>query len=161
MRTHEVSITRQAVIPGSPDEVFSFIAAEDVLPKILTGYGLLPAVTKTSENTGPWTVIGSARKIYLADNTTVREQLTHYERSKRFAYRVWDFGNPIIRTLATGARGEWIFSPVQGGTLVVWTYTFTANNAVSALPLAGITQALLRGYMKVCLENSVRLMSES
>lgn len=94
-------------------------------------------------------------------NTTVREQLTHYEPSKRFAYRVWEFGNPIIRTLVTGARGEWIFSPVQGGTLVVWTYTFTANNAVSALPLAGITQALLRGYMKVCLENSVRLMSES
>ena len=161
MRTHEVSITKQAVIPGLPDEVFSFIAAEDVLPKILTGYGPLPAVIKTSENTGPWTVIGSARKIHLADTTTVREQLMHYEPSKRFAYRVWEFGNPIIRTLATGARGEWIFSPAQGGTLVTWTYTFTAKNAASALPLSGITQILWRGYMNVCLENSVRLMSKS
>ena len=161
MRTHEVTITRQAVIPGSPEAVFNFIAAEDVLPKILTGYGPLPAVVKTSENTGPWTVVGSARLIQLADNTTVREQLTHYEPSKRFAYRVWDFGNPIIRTLATGARGEWIFSPAPGGTLVTWTYTFSAKNAAAALPLSGITQILWRGYMNVCLENSKRLMSKS
>ena len=160
-RTYEVTITRQAVIPGSPDAVFNFIAAEDVLPKVLTGYGPLPAVVKTSENTGPWTVVGSARLIQLADNTTVREQLTRYEPSKRFAYRVWDFGNPIIDTLATGARGEWVFSPAPGGTLVTWTYTFSAKNAAAALPLSGITQILWRGYMDVCLENSKRIMSKS
>ncbi len=161
MRTHEVSITRQAVIPGTPDAVFAFIAAEDVLPKVLTGYGPLPAVIKTSENTGPWTVVGSARKIYLADNTTVREQLTHYEPSKRFAYKVWEFGNPLVRTLATGARGEWIFSAAPEGTLVTWTYTFTAKNAATALPMSAITQILWRGCMDVCLENSKRLMTKS
>ena len=161
VRTYEVTITRQAVVPGTPDAVFNFIAAEDVLPKVLTGYGPLPAVVKTSENTGPWTVVGSARLIQLADNTTVREQLTHYEPSKRFAYRVWDFGNPIIDTLAKGARGEWVFSPAPGGTLVTWTYTFSAKNAAAALPLSGITQILWRGYMDVCLENSKRIMSQS
>ena len=161
MRTHEVSITRQAVIPGTPDAVFNFIAAEDVLPKVLTGYGPLPAVLKTSENTGPWTTAGSARKILLADNTTVREQLTHYEPSKRFAYKVWEFGNPLVRALATGARGEWVFSAVPEGTLVIWTYTFTAKNAATALPMSAITQILWRGYMDVCLENSKRLMTKS
>ena len=161
MRTHEVSITRQAVIPGTPDAVFNFIAAEDVLPKVLTGYGPLPAVLKTSENTGPWTTAGSARKILLADNTTVREQLTHYEPSKRFAYKVWEFGNPLVRALATGARGEWVFSAVPDGTLVTWTYTFTAKNAATALPMSAITQILWRGYMDVCLENSKRLMTKS
>lgn len=161
MRTHEVSITRQAVIPGTPEAVFKFISAEDVLPKVLTGYGPLPAVVKTSENTGPWTIAGSARLIHLADGSTVREQVTHFEPSKRFAYRVWEFGNPLVRTLATGARGEWTFSPAPGGTLVTWTYTFTAKNSVTALPLSGITQILWRGYMDVCLENSTRLMSKA
>lgn len=161
MRTHEVSITRQAVIPGTPEAVFKFISAEDVLPKVLTGYGPLPAVVKTSENTGPWTISGSARLIHLADGSTVREQVTHFEPSKRFAYRVWEFGNPLVRTLATGARGEWTFSPAPGGTLVTWTYTFTAKNSVTALPLSGITQILWRGYMDVCLENSTRLMSKA
>lgn len=161
MRTYETSITRQAVLPGPPEAVFKFIAAEDVLPKILTGYGPLPAVVKTSENTGPWTQVGSARLIHLADATTVREQLTMYEPSKRFAYRVWEFGNPIVRTLATGARGDWVFSAAPGGTLVTWTYTFTAKNAAAALPMSGITQILWRGYMDVCLENSKRLMATS
>ena len=159
MRSHEVSITRQAVIPGTPQAVFEFIAAEDVLPKVLTGYGPLPAVVKTSENTGPWTVAGSARLIHLADGSTVREQVTHFEPSKRFAYRVWEFGNPIISSLATGARGEWTFAPTAGGTLVTWTYTFTAKNGVAAMPLSAITQILWRGYMDVCLENSKRLMA--
>lgn len=161
MRLHEVSITRQAVIAGTPEAVFNFISAEDVLPKVLTGYGPLPAVVKTSENTGPWTVAGSARLIHLADGSTVREQVTQFEPSNRFAYRVWDFGNPLIRSVATGARGEWIFSPAPGGTLVSWTYTFTAKNVVTAVPLLGITQILWRGYMDVCLENSKRLMAKT
>jgi Polyketide cyclase / dehydrase and lipid transport len=159
MRSHEVSITRQAVLPGTPDIVFKFIAAEDVLPKVLTGYGPLPAVIKTSENTGPWTAPGSARLIHLADNTTVREQVTHFEPSSFFAYRVWEFGNPIVRSLSSGARGEWTFSAAPGGTLVTWTYTFTAKNAVTAVPLSAITQILWRGYMDVCLENSKRLLA--
>ena len=161
MRSHEISITRQAIISGSSETVFNFIAAEDVLPKVLTGYGPLPAVVKTSGNTGPWTVNGSARLIHLADGSTVREQLTQYDPSTRFAYRVWDFGNPILRTLATSARGEWTFSPAPGGTLATWTYTFTAKNAVTALPLSGISQILWRGYMDVCLENSKRLMAKN
>jgi Polyketide cyclase / dehydrase and lipid transport len=161
MRSHEVSITRQAVIIGTPEAVFNFITAEDVLPKVLTGYGPLPAVVKTSGNTGKWTEPGSARQIHLTDGSTVREALTHYQPSTRFAYRVWDFGNPLIRTLATDARGEWTFSPAPGGTLATWTYTFTAKNAVTAVPLSGITQILWRGYMDVCLENSKRLMAKS
>jgi hypothetical protein len=161
MRVHEVSITRQAVIPGTPEAVFNFIAAEDVLPKVLTGYGPLPAVVKTSGNTGPWSVPGSARLNHLADGSTVREQVTHYDPSKYFAYRIWDFSNPIISALATGARGEWTFSATPGGTLVTWTYTFTAKNAVTALPMSAITQILWRGYMDVCLENSKRLMAKS
>jgi Polyketide cyclase / dehydrase and lipid transport len=159
--SYEVSITRQAVIPGTREAVFNFISAEDVLPKILTGYGPLPAVVKTSGNTGPWSVAGSARVNHLADGSTVREQVTLYEPSTRFAYRLWDFGNPVVNALATGARGDWTFTAAPGGTLVTWTYTFTAKNAAAALPMSGITQILWRGYMDVCLENSKRLMAKS
>ena len=78
MTAHEVSITRRAVISGSPEAVFAFITAEDVLPKVLTGYGPLPAVVRTSGHTGNWDIPGSARVVHLADGTSVREQLTHY-----------------------------------------------------------------------------------
>jgi hypothetical protein len=158
MKIYEVAVTRKAVIAGSPDAVFKFITAEDVLPKVLTGYGPLPAVLRTSGNTGPWDRPGSARVVHLADGSTVREQLTGYDSPKRFTYRVWEFGNPIVRTLATQAKGEWDFVATAEGTQVTWTYTFQAKNAAAALPLSGIAQILWRGYMDVCLENTQKIM---
>ena len=159
--TYEIKVTRQLFVPKKPDEVFKFIAAEDVLPKVLTGYGPLPAVIKTSGNTGPWDVVGSSRVVHLADKTTVREQLTHYNYSEYFAYKIWDFGNPIVKTLATGGRGEWTFIAAEGGTQVTWTYTFVAKNGLTAIPMSGIAQILWRGYMDVCLENTLRIMTKT
>jgi hypothetical protein len=161
MTLPKVAITRKAVIPGTPEQVFRFIAAEDVLPKVLTGYGPLPAVVRTSENTGPWDRPGSARLIHLADGSTVREQVTDHAGPRFFAYRVWEFGNPILRRLADEARGEWTFAPAPGGTQVTWTYTFTAKNGLAAMPLSGIAHWLWRGYMDVCLDNAARIMGES
>ena len=160
MTAPKVAVTRQAVIPGTPEEVFRFIAAEDVLPKVLTGYGPLPAVLRTSENTGPWDRPGSARRIHLADGSTVREQITDHDGPRFFAYRVWEFGNPILRRLADEAHGEWTFAAAPGGTLVTWTYTFTARNSLAAVPLSGIAKWLWRGYMDVCLDNAVRIMGD-
>lgn len=154
-----VAVRRQAVIPGTPEAVFRFIAAEDVLPKVLTGYWPLPAVVGTSQHTGRWDLPGSARLIHLADGSTVREEVTHHNGPRFFAYRVWEFGNPIVRRLADEARGEWTFVAVPEGTQVTWTYTFSAKNAWAALPLSAIAQLLWRGYMDVCLDNTVRLMT--
>lgn len=156
----DISITREALIPGSVDAVFTFIAAEDVLPKVLTGYGPLPAVVSTSDHTAPWDQPGAARVIHLRDGSTVREQITQHQAPDYFAYRVWDFGNPIIRALAQGAEGEWTFTAMENGTHVRWTYRFRAKNRLAALPLAGIVHILWRGYMDVCLENSQRIMAE-
>jgi hypothetical protein len=155
----EVQITRVALLPGNRDAVFAFIAAEGVLPRVLTGYGPLPAVVGTSGHTGPWDQPGSARVVHLADGSTVREQITQYSTGAHFAYRVWDFGNPTIGALASGARGEWHFEPGDGGTRVSWTYTFAARNGLAALPLSAITQILWRGYMDVCLHNAQRLLA--
>jgi Polyketide cyclase / dehydrase and lipid transport len=157
----EVAITREAVLPGDSAAVFAFITAEGVLPQILTGYGLLPAVVRTSDRSGPWDQPGSARIVHLADGSTVREQVTAFTAPHHFAYRVWDFGNPFIRRLADGARGDWTFETVGGSTRVGWTYTFAARNGWAALPLSGIARLQWAGYMDVCLANSRRLLGET
>src|ERR1700746_1587352 len=64
--------------------VFDFIVPEDVLPKVLTGYGLLPGVVRTSGNTGPWDSPGSSRTVPLADGATAREPVTAYARPRHF-----------------------------------------------------------------------------
>ena len=84
----EISVTREVVVHAGIREVFDFVAAEDVLPVVLTGYGLVPAVVSTSGNTGPWTNPGSSRVVHLADGNTAHEQVTHYDRPRYFAYRV-------------------------------------------------------------------------
>jgi Polyketide cyclase / dehydrase and lipid transport len=156
--TYEVSVERKIIIKKDIESVFNFITAEDVLPKVLTGYGPLPGVTHTSEVSGPWDVANSTRIIHLADRSTVREQMLSRKPFESFSYRVWEFGNPIIATLATGANGDWKFKTVPEGTAITWKYTFKAKNALTAIPLSAIAQVLWRGYMDVCLTNTAEYM---
>jgi Polyketide cyclase / dehydrase and lipid transport len=158
--SYEIAVTRHVFIAHDPSKVFDFITAEDVLPKVLTGYAFLPAVVATSGNTGAWDVPGSQRTVHLADKTTALEQVKLFERPTRFAYRVTNFTHPILKNLSNGARGEWLFKPVEGGVDVSWTYTFEAKNAVAALPLSSVARLLWQGYMDVCLENAIRQLGQ-
>jgi polyketide cyclase/dehydrase/lipid transport protein len=154
-----VSITRTIRIARSPKIVFAFLAAEDVLPKVLTGYGPLPAVTGTSHLTGPWSEVGSARLVHLADGTSLREAVTVYLPPNRFSYRVWDFGNQTLAALAEHGSGDFRFEADGDGTTVVWTYKFKARNAGAYLPLKAMVGFLWRGYMDRCLENAARYLA--
>ena len=154
----DIAITREVTIPRPRADVFDVVAAEDVLPKVLTGYGPLPAVVATSDTTGPWDRPGSARVVHLADGSTLREQVTAYRRPGYFSYRVWAFDNPVINSLASGGRGEWIFTDVPGGTHVRWTYAFKRRSVLAGVPLSLVIHTLWRGYMDVCLANTRRLL---
>lgn len=151
--TIRIAITRRAVLDGDLDSVFATVTSEDILPKVLTGYGPLPAVIDTSDLTGPWDVPGSIRTVHLADGSSVREQLLRREEPTHFAYRVFDFRHPILKRLAREGLGEWWFSADDKGVAVKWTYTFAAKNPVAAMPLWLMGNLFWRGYMDVCLHH--------
>jgi hypothetical protein len=69
------------------------------LTKIFTGFGLLPAVVGTREQTGPWDHVGASRKPVLSDGTTAFEQITPYEF---LAYYCSDLRMVRSRTSASG-----------------------------------------------------------
>ncbi|RZL85622.1 MAG: SRPBCC family protein [Sphingomonas sp.] len=148
----EVAVTQETWVSGSIEEVFDFVAAEDVLPEILTGYGLVPAVAFTSNVSGPWDQPGSDRIVHLADGSTVREGLTHFQRASYFAYRV---SNPSfsLKHLMVEARGEFWFEERDGGVHVKWTYTFVAKNRFAKLPLTLFVKTQWNGFMEVCMVN--------
>ena len=110
--------------------VFDFIVPEDVLPKVLTGYGLLPGVVRTSGNTGPWDSPGSSRTVHLADGTTARETVTAYARPRHFSYRT-DQYTFALRHFANSAVGEWWFDELLDRTHVKWTYTFNSKGILT------------------------------
>jgi len=150
-----VAVTQEIFVPRSIETVFDFVAAEDVLPKILTGYGLVPGVASTSGISGPWDQPGSHRIVHLANGSTVNEGLTDYNRPSFFAYRV---SKPsfALKHLMREARGQFWFMPSDGGTLVKWTYTFQAKNRLAKLPLSLFVKTQWNGYMAVCLNNVVK-----
>src|SRR4051812_32510180 len=150
-----VAVTQGAVVPGKIGDVFDFVAAEDVLPKILTGYGLVPAVAFTSDVSGPWDQPGSHRVVHLADGSTVDEGVTHYDRPSYFAYRV---SNPsfALKHLMTGATGQFCFEAAEGGTRVKWPYPFHARNRLTRLPLTLFVKSQWNGYMDVCIKNIIK-----
>jgi hypothetical protein len=149
-----VAVTREIFVPHAIQAVFDFVAAEDVLPKILTGYGLVPKVAFTSDVSGPWDQPGSHRIVHLGDGSTVNEGLTNYDRPSYFAYRV---SNPsfALKHLMTEARGQFWFEEANGGTKLKWTYTFHAKNLLTKLPLTLFVKSQWKGYMDVCLTNVI------
>jgi hypothetical protein len=129
-RAPQSAVTREVFVSHGIQNVFDFIAAEDVLPKILTGYGMVPGVAWTSNVSDPWDLPGSHRVVHMADRSTANEGVTHYDRPSYFACRV---SNPTfaLKYLMTEASGQFWFEPADGGTQVKWTYTFHAKKISS------------------------------
>ena len=149
----------EIVIDVPPPALFDLFIPVD-LPRILLGWGPLPAVVSTKDQTGPWDRPGSSRTVCLADGSTAQEEVVACERPSLFRYRVAGFTNPLIGALASGATGEWRFSPAGPGTRVIWSYDYTARNALTALPLALIVAFLWRPWMQVGLREFKRLAEQ-
>lgn len=156
--THSYRITASidAVIDARIEDVFDFEVAEDVLPKVLTGYGLIPPIVGTSGNTAPWDQPGAVRTVHLKGGATAREEVTDWVRPSYFAYRSTDF-TFSLKHLATKAEGQWWFEERDGRTHVRWTYTFTAKGPISAVLLQVFARTQWAGLMRRCMQNTIDL----
>ena len=150
----DIAVTLNTSIEAGKSHVFDFIAAEGVLPIVLTGYSpFLPAVVATSGNTGPWDRPGSSRLVHLKDGNTAVEEVTGYDRPDFFSYKSSRF-TFALKYLATGATGEWWFETDGSATKVRWTYTFKAKNLLATMILPIFARFLWSGYMRVCFFNT-------
>lgn len=117
----------QATVEAPLEKVFEHIVPID-LTSIFTGYGPLPAVSGTQNQTGGWNAAGQTRTILLSDGSSAQEALTEYEHPRRFAYTVKGFTG-VLRFLAREAHGEWWFERVPGkeATSIRWRYKFVSR----------------------------------
>lgn len=158
----EVSTTAAASLA----QVWAIFVPIDLAQVFPRGSGPIPAVVGTSDQTGPWDVVGSARRVRLADGTSVREEILASEPCDgaapsggraRFAYRVGGFSGPLA-ALTTAAFGEWTFvETAPGRTLITWRYTFVPRSALMAAPLSALIALFWRTYMRRGIENVRRL----
>jgi hypothetical protein len=141
----------ETTIEAPADIAFEHIVPID-LPSIFTGYGPLPAVTRTRDQSGSWDATGRSRTVEFSDGSSARESLTGHEYPTRFTYRITGFTG-VLRFFASEALGEWNFERVAGGrsTKVRWRYEFVSRAKVLR-PLVGVfTRKLWRGYMAQAL----------
>lgn len=125
------------------------------LTSIFTGYGPLPSVTQTLNQTGPWDAAGRSRNVVFSDGSSARETLTSYDYPSRFAYRITEFTG-VLRLLASEARGEWWFEEVPGrsATSVRWRYEFISRWSMLKPLVSLFARSLWRGYMAKALRLS-------
>jgi hypothetical protein len=132
-----VAITVEGAARTPLDQAFRAIAPVP-LAEIFTGYGPLPAVVRTREQSGPWDHVGATRIVELADGSEAREEITSYHEPSHFGYRLGGFTGVLDR-LVSHADGAWWFTePTAGTAHIRWTYTFQPRPARATLVRAAI-----------------------
>lgn len=146
-----LSATVEADIKANQSIVFEHIVPID-LASIFKGYGPLPAVTSTQNQTGAWSAAGQTRTVLLSDGSSARELLTKYEYPHYFSYTVSGFTG-VLRFLTHSANGEWWFNSDASSdkTHVKWRYAFNARSIFSVPVLWFIVKMLWHGYMNKAL----------
>jgi len=136
------------------DKAFSHIVPID-LATIFTGFGPLPAVKGTRDQTGAWDAAGQSRTVLLSDGSSAQEALTAYQFPSHFAYTVKGFTG-VLRFFASEAHGEWWFKQGSANqpTTVHWRYEFVSRSRWLEPIVCLITQRLWRGYMAKALRLS-------
>ena len=153
-----VAVTVEKVARAAVPDVFQAIAPVD-LSRIFTGYGPLPAVAGTRDQTGDWDHVGATRTVELSDGTVARERITAYEPPAHFAYRVSGFTGRL-RLLVTHVDGAWWFTETDDGTTEIrWTYTFQPRPGRGALVYALVAR-LWKAYAQRVLALAIGVAEE-
>jgi hypothetical protein len=143
-------VTVEGTARADPATTFDVIVPIE-LPRIFRGFGPLPAVVGTRDQTGKWDQVGVSRVVQLGDGSEAREEITAYDRPRYFAYRVGPFESAPLRHLVVDANGEWWFTAGEPArTAIRWRYTFRPRRY--ATPVVRLVIARLwRGYAKRAL----------
>jgi Polyketide cyclase / dehydrase and lipid transport len=150
-----VAVTVGARARAPVQRAFAAIAPID-LRLIFRGFGPLPAVTGTREQTGAWDHVGATRVVELADGSEARERLVAYDAPVHFAYRVGPFTGPL-RRLVNHADGAWWFTTAgEGASDVRWTYVFRPRSRLTAPVVRLAVAPLWRAYARRALALAAR-----
>lgn len=86
---------------------------------------MLPGVVEVRDLSGDWDAVGQVRTLVLSDGGTVKETLRSVA-PPLFAYDLSAFTGFFGRLVASG-RSEWRVDAHPEGSIIDWTYTFTAK----------------------------------
>lgn len=138
---------RTVVVATTPDIAYDRVLGDPLPAFFDRGHLLLPAIAGTQElvGTARWgSEVGQARRIVLADDTSMVETLQRVEPGRLAAYTMSDLTGPFA-ALYDGVLGEWTFAPHAGGTLVTWRWRLRPHGVAGRLAVPIIAR-MWQGY---------------
>jgi hypothetical protein len=147
-----ISSTVSVSIDASAKQVFDWFLDLDIA-RVLNGYGPLPAVLETYDQTGSWDTPGQKRKLSMSSNIRATQEILVCDRPSFFAYRVTGFTHALDR-FAYGAEARFWFEPSSDqNTIMRWTYTFWPRSIIGKVALYPVIRTIWHWYMQSTIQH--------
>lgn len=147
----DISTSASVLIPRPRDEVFARATDSTNTSEILSSRGPFAGITKVEMNEGQALATGSKRRVFMTDGTVLEEVILAFDPPVRYRYG-WKGGAKFpFSLLVRSGTGDWGFTEEQGGTRIVWTYTFGLTSPL-AYPLAVPIARLFKGWLQQGLD---------
>lgn len=146
-----ISTSASVLIPRPREEVFTVATDSSNAAETLRSRGPFAGITKVEMHEGQLLATGSRRRITMTDGTVLEEVILDYDPPVRHRYR-WTGGAKLpFSLLIRSGTGNWDFAEAEGGTRIVWTYTFGLTSPL-AYPLALPIAWLFKGWLQQGLD---------
>ena len=142
-----ISTSASIVIPRPREEVFAFATDSTNAPQTIRSRGPFAGISKIEMYEGQSLAKGSKRRIFMTNGAVLEEVILDYDPPLRHRYG-WTGGvKPPYPLLVRSGSGNWDFTETDGGTRIVWTYTFALTSPL-AYPLAIAIAWLFKGWLQ-------------
>jgi hypothetical protein len=139
-----------AEFPVPRDILFPFATSPEMLSKVIEAQGPIPGVERSWVVGGGETKQGTLRRVILTDGTPLDEEVLEFEVPRKHSYRVKGYRG-VFASLVKSGEAQWIFSPIDIGTRIVWRYEYELTSPV-ALPVAlPFVKVAFQRYMQAAL----------
>ena len=146
-----ISTSASVVIPRPREEVFAFATDSTNAPQTIRSRGPFAGISKIEMYEGQSLAKGSKRRIFMTDDSVLDETILEYDPPVNHRY-AWTGGvTPPFSLLVRSGSGNWDFTETDGGTRIVWTYTFDLTSPL-AYPLAIPIAWLFKGWLQQGLD---------
>ncbi|MGB8332670.1 MAG: SRPBCC family protein [Polyangiales bacterium] len=146
-----ISTSASVLIPRPREEVFARATDSTNTPETLRPRGPFAGISKVEMLDGQALAKGARRRISMTDGTVLEEVILDYDPPVRHRYGWTGGAKPPFSFLVRSGTGCWDFSEVDGGTRIVWSYTFELTSPL-AYPLAIPVVWLFKGWLQQGLD---------
>lgn len=141
-----ISTAASIVIPKPREEVFDFAVSDDMFESSLRPLGPIAGIAKSQMHEGHVLETGAHRRLTMTDGVVLEEEIIDFTRPSRHEYQ-WIGGlKPPFSLIARSGRGSWVFTEVEGGTRIDFSYAFELTSPL-AYPAAAVVVAFFKRWM--------------